>query len=568
MRRFAFLISCCLVTGIWADAAGTGSAATGFKNDGTGYFDDCTPPTTWDEGTKKNLVWKRPMPSWTASSPVVINDKHVVTLAEPNLVVCLSIQNGDVLWKTEIDNLVALNEKQRAAAKALYDKWNRRYTETLAIAAELKVLQDRLLCIGDKPEKAFSGNFMLNQIQPALKKGARAEFEKLSKDEIAAIEARISELKEKTVRGMATPSTGIIWPKGEDRKEWDAARAELAKYGYQFETWYGHMGHTFATPVTDGKRIYVSMGWGQVAALSIAGDVLWLKTRELKPNPELRFTNSPILVDGKLVVIAGGAIRAFDSKDGKILWSHQCPRPRVSMGQDQSGSPMELTLGGKAYVVTSHGRIYRAADGVIMTEKLPHLVASPVVAGDLIVIARGGVHGTTGKVKAEALRARLDEAGEKITLMPIWQAPLGGRAGMWTGPALHDGILYYGYPQNVLSLDLMTGKLVKNYVPNKFGYGSSHATNPSVAGGYYFTGNCYGQTLAVKAGPDGEAVALNQLHSELYRDHALEPVEILRRKWWNRGLFPTWGFSQSTPAFAGNRIFIRTYEALYCIGAE
>ena len=139
---------------------------------------------------------------------------------------------------------------------------------------------------------------------------------------------------------------------------------------------------------------------------------------------------------------------------------------------------------------------------------------------------------------------------------------------MWTGPTCLDGLLYYAYPQNVLVLAAKTGELVVNHVPNAFGYTSSHAINTVASGGHVFTGNCYCRGLVIKPGKDGKPIACNQLTSDLYRDHALLPVEELKKKYWDRDCFPTWGFTASTPFFAGDRMIVRSYERLYCIRDE
>jgi hypothetical protein len=137
---------------------------------------------------------------------------------------------------------------------------------------------------------------------------------------------------------------------------------------------------------------------------------------------------------------------------------------------------------------------------------------------------------------------------------------------MWTGPACHEGLLYYSYPQSLFVLDAETGEHVVDHKKNRFGYTGSHAPNTVVAGGYFFAGNAIGQTLVVETGREGRPVALNQLVSELHRDHVLAPLEEIRRRWWDRGLYPMWSFQSATPFFRGDRMYVRTYEHLYCIG--
>ena len=41
----------------------------GWRTDGTGRYPKAKPPLEWS--TKKNVVWKTPMPGWSGGTPVV-----------------------------------------------------------------------------------------------------------------------------------------------------------------------------------------------------------------------------------------------------------------------------------------------------------------------------------------------------------------------------------------------------------------------------------------------------------------------------------------------------------------
>ena len=115
------------------------------------------------------------------------------------------------------------------------------------------------------------------------------------------------------------------------------------------------------TPVTDGTNIYVFFeGYGLIA-YGPQGDELW----ELPLGP---FTNfhvmgaSPILVDGKLILVCDQDLEAFvmvvDTVNGEILWKqartdfvHSFSTPIVY--QPEQGSPEILVPG--FYRLTSYG---------------------------------------------------------------------------------------------------------------------------------------------------------------------------------------------------------------------
>ncbi len=115
------------------------------------------------------------------------------------------------------------------------------------------------------------------------------------------------------------------------------------------------------TPVTDGTNIYVFFGGYGLIAYGPQGDELW----ELPLGP---FTNfhvmgaSPILVDGKLILVCDQDLEAFvmvvDTVNGEILWKqartdfvHSFSTPIVY--QPEQGSPEILVPG--SYRLTSYG---------------------------------------------------------------------------------------------------------------------------------------------------------------------------------------------------------------------
>lgn len=75
-----------------------GSAAEpiGWRNDGSGSFSDCQPPTHWSKDTR--VLWKTDMPGQSMSSPVVVGSV-VVTTAEPAELIGVHAEDGAVVWK-------------------------------------------------------------------------------------------------------------------------------------------------------------------------------------------------------------------------------------------------------------------------------------------------------------------------------------------------------------------------------------------------------------------------------------------------------------------------------------
>ena len=106
----------------------------GFRNDGTGVFpDDCRPPTVFDGIRGRNLVWKTPLPNHSNSSPIVVGRKVFVLCAagwpetrDCAQILCFDAGTGKELWRHDLDEFVAMPDEQAAEARKLRREYHRR----------------------------------------------------------------------------------------------------------------------------------------------------------------------------------------------------------------------------------------------------------------------------------------------------------------------------------------------------------------------------------------------------------------------------------------------------------
>jgi outer membrane protein assembly factor BamB len=77
----------------------TTPASWGWRGDGTGRFREADPPTEWS--ATKNLRWSVELGRLGYSSPVVANDR-VFLMSEPNLLHCVNLADGKLLWRAEL----------------------------------------------------------------------------------------------------------------------------------------------------------------------------------------------------------------------------------------------------------------------------------------------------------------------------------------------------------------------------------------------------------------------------------------------------------------------------------
>ena len=289
-----------------------------------------------------------------------------------------------------------------------------------------------------------------------------------------------------------------------------AAKYTLPKTQRQYN------GFTTATPTSDGKRVWAVFGNRVVACYNRDGERQWASVLPDHPQDMWGHSSSPILVGNTLIVNIEKVV-AFDAKTGKKLW--------VTKYGQSWGSAVWANIGGEDVILLANGRMVRVSDGKILVRVAPLNRPSPVVAG-------GKAFYIGIQASAYALP---DTITEKVSLKRVWKAePRGGEFS--ASPVVHDGLVYGVSTSKILNVfDARTGQMV--YV-KRLNLGNGPAW-PSlcVAGSYVFISSRDGKTLVLKTGREYEEVSRNTLE-----------------------------YFIASPTFAGNRLYIRTNNKLYCIG--
>jgi outer membrane protein assembly factor BamB len=365
-----------------------------------------------------------------------------------------------------------------------------------------------------------------------------------------------------------------------------------------------HKSNNPASPsaVSDGRNVYTFFTDFGLVAHGPDGNELWRHPLGPFNNP-FGMGASPVLANGKVLMIcdaeSGSFFVAVDQKTGKQVW--RAERPEVTRGFSTpvlyrpKDGPLQALIAG-SYQLTS----YEVDTGkpVWWTSGLTwQLKPTPVLdeaKGVVYVLGWAGGSDTGQQENIEPFEqalARWDAnkdgklAKEEIPdpkLTKDWRAmdldndgALGGRdwrfyrsrraaqngltafrvggkgdmtdsAMLWRytrslpnvpSPLLHDGIVYLAKESGILTaIDAATGEVRKQgRLTDAPGF---YYSSPVVADGKIFTTSENGVVAVIRAGPDWEVLAYNDLG---------EP-------------------SHSTPAFADNKIYIRTHQALYCFG--
>jgi outer membrane protein assembly factor BamB len=278
-----------------------------------------------------------------------------------------------------------------------------------------------------------------------------------------------------------------------------------------------------ATPTVDGERVFTFGSTGVLGAYDAAsGRQLWehdVIAEHGATIPEHGMTGSPLVVDGLVVVLAGGpdghSLVAYRAETGELVWSG---------GDHRAGyaSPVLVTLAGRRQILTFNRATVGGqdpADGsVLWTHPWPSEwpnVATPIAVGDDRVMFSTG-YGVGSKL----LRITDDDGVLRAEL--LWETPR--LKSKFANLAFHDGFVY-GLDDGVLTcLDPADGS--RRWKGGRYGHG-----NLLIVGDLLLVQSERGEMVLIEATPEE--------HRELTRFMAL------RGKAWNPF------------ALAGDRLLVR-----------
>ena len=297
---------------------------------------------------------------------------------------------------------------------------------------------------------------------------------------------------------------------------------------------HGDNSFASASPITDGKHLYVSFGSRGFYCYDLDGNLKWKRDLE---DVETRLSfgegSSPV-VHGDSVVLnrdndGNSQILVLDALRGEPRW--QAPRAEESAW----ATPLITEYGGTAQVITSASNRVRSYDlktGKIIWEcggQVGNVIPSPVRWGDY-VICMSGYRGSV------AMAIPLDARGDitdskKIAWRYDQDTPY------VPSPVLYGDLLCFNKSNgNVLTgLDAKTGKPVVG--PTRMeGIANVYASPVGAAGRIYFVGR-EGTTVVLNRDALTEVLATNRLNEAI----------------------------DASPAIAGQQLFMRGAKSLYCL---
>ena len=276
--------------------------------------------------------------------------------------------------------------------------------------------------------------------------------------------------------------------------------------------------HASATPVTDGKRLFVHFGPHGTACLALAdGDVLW-RNEEIKYSPVHGNGGSPVLVNGLVVVNCDGAdqqfIAALDQQTGTVRW--RTPRNLDPKKGFSFGTPLVIEVQGKKQIVST------GSEGVMACDpKDGHQIWKVAYPGGYSVVPRpvfgeGLLFVCTGYDSPMLLAIRPEGAAGDVTATHVaWR--LKKHVPHNPSPLLVEGAVYLISDDGVATcLDAETGKVRwEHRVGGKF------SASPVYADGKIFLQDEDGEGIVLKPGRKYEELARNPLGERTLSSYAV-----------------------------------------------
>jgi len=362
-----------------------------------------------------------------------------------------------------------------------------------------------------------------------------------------------------------------------------------------------HVNNSPASPsvATDGRNTYAFFTDFGLVSHGPDGEERWRVPLEPFNNP-FGMGASPVLANGKVIQVcdseSGSFLIAVDQKDGRVAW--RVERPDMTRGfatpvvyQPKGGGLQVLIAGTNRFIAydVESGKEVWSVRGLTWQIK-----PTPIVDGDIAYVlgwAGGSDQGNQEQVPAYDDVVKEGDANKdgklaiaeapprykkdlaesdfnadgfydqrewekfqekRSSLNSVMAVRLGGSGDMteksilWRyykslpnvpSPVLYRNVLYLMKEGGILTaLDAATGALLKQgRIPGALDF---YYSSPVAADGKIFTASQSGHIGVIKAGPDWEVLAVNQMDDEVH----------------------------ATPAPIDGRLYLRTKSALYCFG--
>ncbi len=292
-----------------------------------------------------------------------------------------------------------------------------------------------------------------------------------------------------------------------------------------------HAKHNLATPspVTDGERLIVWFGTGQVVCLDLEGKEIWRRNLAEDYGPfEILYAHgsSPVLHRERVIFLCDhqreAYLLALDKTTGEPQW-------RAERGEGVQGYSTPFVVPpatGAALAVSSEAHIafYDANSGELLStagERGRLTIGAPVWANGVLYASRGynGPFTALRLPEGEALRKR--EVPRKPEV--LWRIPTGAPG--ISSLLQYQGLIYMADENGVISaVDIADGSTVW-----KERVGGFFSASPVAADGMVYLVNEDGELFVIEAGRSFRLVERSELGGRILASPAISRGRILVR---------------------------------------
>lgn len=291
-------------------------------------------------------------------------------------------------------------------------------------------------------------------------------------------------------------------------------------------------GYAAPTMATDGRRVYVMFGSGELAALTLDGQPVWSKHFGALKNAYGHATSLAVWQGKVLVQLdqgdspqSGSKLYAFDGATGKVAWEQRRPVPA------SWASPIVVEAAGKPQVITISvpwAISYAANDGTELwraQEFDGEITPSPAMAGGFVLLIS-----PSNKMAA----VKPDGAGDVSKTHEKWAAE--DSIPDVTSPVSNGELVFIANTGGMLTCyDAKDGKKVWEHDLNM-----EVQSSPAIAGNKLYIFGTKGAAVVLEAGRAFKQLARTEMDDKFF----------------------------ASPAFAGGKLFMRGLKHLYCIGEK
>ncbi|MFO0867348.1 MAG: PQQ-binding-like beta-propeller repeat protein [Pirellulales bacterium] len=292
--------------------------------------------------------------------------------------------------------------------------------------------------------------------------------------------------------------------------------------------------HASPTPLVSGGAVYVHFGALGTARLSAdSGEIQWL-CQELDYPPVHGSGGSPVLQDGKLIVVCDGSsqpfVAAIDAATGKVAW--RTPRSVKARISHSFVTPAITVVDGQAQVLApgpDHFAAYDVRTGAELWRVLApgwSVVPQPTIGHGLVIYNHDYDH-------PELIAVKLGGKGDVTDSHIVWRMKRG--APSTPTPLLVGDELYFVSDEGIAScLDARTGE--RHWTQRMDG---NYSASPVYVNGRVLLLNETGLATWVQPGKTFQKLGQNEVPGRTF----------------------------ATPAFVGQAMYLRTDTHLYKIGS-